>query len=94
MHTIHTSGKEFTGKGVDHEIGRNDTIGLDNGDLSPEYQLWCSVLKQAINDLGDKAEHSRAIVWFKSSRNDVGAFLWICMILNLEPSNIRKLILV
>jgi hypothetical protein len=94
VHTTHTSGKEFVDKGVVYEIGRNDTIGIDNGNSSQEYQLWGAVLKQAINDLGDKDERQRAMVWFKSTRNNVGAFLWICMILTLEPRKIRKAMLV
>ena len=51
--------------------------------------LWKAVLEQAFKDAQGKVgtyECSRnARVWFQSDSKDIGSFLWICEVLDLEP---------
>lgn len=67
----------------------------------PEIQLWASVLKQAIRDLVSlersgkdrsnrddhiyRQDYRSLLRWFNSKSLDVGAFHWICLVLDLEP---------
>jgi hypothetical protein len=60
---------------------------------SSERDLWAAVLDRAILDLDDITEKPRSLAWFKSPNDDEGAFLWVCMILDLEPGKTRLAIL-
>ena len=64
-------------------------------------ELWTAVLILAIEDALGKVHQipqitqkvriiESAQTWFKSKNENVGSFLWICIILDLDPSNIRK----
>ena len=56
-------------------------------------KLWAAVLKQAIKDAqkyygsfsGDRSQ-----LWFKSETEEVGSFLWICNVLDLDPESIAR----
>jgi hypothetical protein len=51
-----------------------------------ERRLWAAVLKHALSDLHCEDERLRreADAWFRSTERDaVGAFLWICDVLNI-----------
>jgi hypothetical protein len=72
-----------------HIISEQNHTGLS----SSERDLWAAVLDRAILDLDDITERPRSLAWFKSPRDDVGAFLWICMILDLEPVKVQLTIL-
>ena len=56
-------------------------------------RLWSAVLKQAIKDAQEKysiyAEDARA--WFCSKSKGTGSFIWICMILDLDPDAFRSI---
>ena len=51
--------------------------------------LWKAVLDQAFKDaegnVGTYDQREDARAWFASSRRDIGSFLWICEVLDLEP---------
>ena len=59
----------------------------------PELELWAKVLRQAITDLNCQAERRLAVAWFRSLREDEGSFLWICLMLDLEPDRVRDAVL-
>ena len=58
-------------------------------------KLWAVVLKQAIKDAqkyygsfsGDRTQ-----LWFQNETEEVGSFLWICSVLNLDPESIVRFI--
>ncbi len=74
-------------------------------DESKERNLWASVLEKAIEDLNvTETKHEmnnnyeqfwqrKAAAWFRSSVKDIGSFLWICMILDLDSDVVRSLVL-
>jgi hypothetical protein len=51
-------------------------------------RLWSAVLNQAIKDAQENhsvyARNARA--WFCSKNQGTGSFIWICMILDLDPN--------
>ena len=55
--------------------------------------LWKAVLDQAFKDaegkVGTYDQREDARAWFTSSRRDIGSFLWICEVLDLEPEITR-----
>ena len=55
-------------------------------------RLWSAVLNQAIKDAQENhsiyAEDARA--WFCSKNQAIGSFIWICMILDLDPDTFRS----
>jgi hypothetical protein len=55
-------------------------------------RLWTAVLNQAIKDAQEiyslYAENARA--WFCSKNQGTGSFIWICMILDLDPDAFRS----
>ena len=55
-------------------------------------KLWIAVLKQAIKDSQRDAKSSivRSQLWFYHDSKEVGSYLWICDILNLDPESIRS----
>ena len=74
----------------------------------PYLRLWAAVLEQAIKDLkpnynrenrttdynygyGDTVRQE-AIDWFKSDRDKVKSFIWICRELGYNPDFIRGLV--
>jgi hypothetical protein len=67
---------------------------------SPEISLWTMTLNQAILDLfemrsgcsrGEKQVLARnALAWFRSGRNDAGSFVWVCAVLDLNASTLRR----
>ncbi len=56
----------------------------------PERELWRSVLELAIRDLSNLDEKRSAIGWFRSRRMDVVSFEWVCLVLDLESSSVRR----
>jgi hypothetical protein len=57
-----------------------------------EYKkLWAAVLKQAIKDAKQdlKSTLTSPGLWFYSNNDEVGSFLWICRVLNIDPDLIR-----
>ena len=55
-------------------------------------KLWSAVLKQAIKDAQEiysiYAGDARA--WFCSKNQGTGSFIWICMMLDLDPDEFRS----
>lgn len=69
----------------------------------PHRNLWVAVLRQALDDATyEKPPHTNvplhvhhyAIDWFKSDRDGVGSFLWVCTILDFDPDRIRRYLFV
>ena len=54
-------------------------------------KLWSAVLNQAIKDAQQihsiYAEDART--WFRSKSQGTGSFIWICLILDLDPDAFR-----
>jgi hypothetical protein len=50
--------------------------------------LWAAVLKQAIKDARQSVDNSLTSPgsWFRSKSHTLGSFLWICGVLNIDPS--------
>lgn len=69
-----------------------------------EHDLWTAVLQNAINDYKGtivlngtynkdrelKAIRAEVTEWFKADNMEVGSFLWICELLNANPTAIRR----
>lgn len=63
--------------------------------------LWTAVLEKAIKDaqfeLAVYKTHvtdifkESALEWFHSEEKGIGSFLWICTILNIEPTSVLTL---
>jgi len=51
--------------------------------------LWCAVLQQAIKD---SRWDVTARSWFFSEDQEVGSFLWICTVLDVNPELILELL--
>jgi hypothetical protein len=55
-------------------------------------KLWSAVLNQAIKDAQEihsvYAEDARS--WFSSKSQGTGSFIWICLILDLDPDAFRS----
>ena len=55
--------------------------------------LWKAVLEQAFKDaqgqVGTYEYRRDARVWFQSDSKDIGSFLWICEVLDLDPEVTR-----
>lgn len=59
--------------------------------MEQEYRnLWAAVLKQAIKDAGQEDQDSlnNPRLWFYSESKEIGSFLWICAVLNIDPESI------
>lgn len=57
--------------------------------------LWAAVLDQAIEDVrqyNGGFSMERAILWFESESNEIGSFLWVCSVLDLNPKPIKMFI--
>ncbi len=56
-------------------------------------RLWAAVLEQAVRDAhGSRTYHiiaEEARAWFRSKNEEVGSFIWVCRILDLDPSYVR-----
>jgi hypothetical protein len=57
-------------------------------------RLWAAVLEQAVKDArGGRTYHiitEEAQAWFHSKKEGVGSFIWVCRILDLDPSYVRE----
>lgn len=62
--------------------------------LCPCRALWCAVLMQAIRDAqGDNEElREDAVAWLLDESEALGAFRWICFMLDLRADKVRGLI--
>lgn len=72
--------------------------------LSPEMQMWCSVLQLAIADAepwikgwSSKTYEQRfygkfAMMWIMSESTRLGGFRWICEMLELDRFKVREMI--
>lgn len=62
-------------------------------DHAPERALWASVLQMAGRDLiAPWGAEARA--WFASEVVAPGSFVWVCQMLGLEPSALRRQLVV
>lgn len=63
--------------------------------------VWFAVLMQAVEDatahvpdaipLTEAHYYQRtAILWFRHRRHDIGSFVWICSVLNLDPDEVLR----
>ena len=78
---------------------------MENIEDIPYLNLWAAVLEQAKKDVNHKngngysncaVDHSEAIRqdaidWFKSDRDKVSSFIWICRELSWNSDKIRKM---
>ena len=62
-----------------------------------EKRLWAAVLLQAAKDVsGFTCERQRSLIqrraraWFASNYYETGSYLWVCDLLELEPSWVRR----
>jgi uncharacterized protein YfaT (DUF1175 family) len=63
--------------------------------MLPEAQLWTHVMIQAMKDLeapslAKTPKGRRAARWFASSNEDIGTFVWVCQLINMDPTFIRS----
>ena len=61
-----------------------------------ERVLWAAVMERAVYDLKskDKLQRGSASEWFQNRRRtDVGSFIWVCEVLDIDPDRYRKLAL-
>jgi hypothetical protein len=67
--------------------------------LMPEKDLWYNVLRKGVEDAaGDAVDgelyRAEARAWVLDQTNEqVGSFLWICTILDIDPTYLRKKLL-
>ncbi len=53
-------------------------------------KLWRAVLRQALRDAGGAMFRETALGWIRAESHQVGSFLWVCMLLEIEPGRIRR----
>ena len=56
--------------------------------------LWLSVVKAAVEDYrggNGPILHKDAESWLISNNEGVGSFIWVCEVLDIEPSYIRRI---
>ena len=72
--------------------------------MSPYKKLWAAVMGRAVDDLKKKKtpgaikdqriSRDSAIHWFKNrQRDDVGSFIWVCRVLDIDPDYARAVVL-
>jgi hypothetical protein len=54
--------------------------------------LWFAVLERAVLDLDMPKEREDATRWFISNIYDIGSFLFICDMFDIDPKVIRQLL--
>lgn len=61
----------------------------DHAKCDPCKELWVDVLLQAVDDLKFEAHHPyNSVYWFLSGNDDIGSFLWICQLMNVDKRKI------
>jgi hypothetical protein len=63
--------------------------------IPSERRLWAAVLRQAVCDLGyhrSTLQHFTQL-WFESGNREPGSFLWVCELLELDSSWLRRRLL-
>jgi len=68
---------------------------------NPYKNLWSAVLDRAMQDIkgiipGSEKYREKKIIkeaedWFGSDDRDIGSFLWVCEILDLQPDKVLML---
>ena len=63
--------------------------------MLPEAQLWTHVMIQAMKDLeapslAKTPKARRAAKWFASTNEAAGSFIWVCHLINMDPTFIRS----
>ena len=72
---------------------RNNIHG-NRHEISACKKLLVRILEQAILDLKKQDKYGYpAITWFNDKRDNIGSFIWICKILNMQPNITRASIL-
>lgn len=81
---------------------QRDIFLLREDEMSNGYKkLWFTVLEQAISDAEGHVEGpkdyrklitERARAWFFRKNQGIGSFLWICLMLDLKPESVRRLV--
>lgn len=73
---------------------------MENEYNTPEHRLWAAVLFQAIHDVHIKEteKHPRywrddARAWCAINRTDIGSFIWICELFDMDAEQVRALVL-
>jgi hypothetical protein len=57
----------------------------------PEVSLWYQVLSTGLDDLhGSDREREDAEAWFKAETDGIASFLWVCEVLGISASAIRR----
>lgn len=69
-------------------------MNFDVPELDPLGQLWFAVLTQSIEDALsfslDESTVAAAKRWFRSEREDVGSFRWVCNVINIDAEAILQ----
>jgi len=67
---------------------------------TPEHKLWAGVLFQAIHDVHIKESEKYprywrddARAWCATDRRDIGSFIWICDVFDMDADQVRCLVL-
>lgn len=76
---------------LDQSNTNNEAIHLEE-DFKP---LWANVLLQACNDIKDSNEllSDSTEFWLNSDNAGIGSLIWICTILELDISAVKKKLL-
>lgn len=61
-------------------------------DSSPYRSLWASVVLNAIRDMDDRSKDIRAEAtrWLYERKHTPQSFLWICLVLDIDPNPILQ----
>ena len=67
---------------------------------TPEHRLWAAVLFQGLHDvhIKESEKHSgywrdNARAWCAINRIDIGSFIWICELFDMNADQVRSLVL-
>ena len=57
-----------------------------------DRDLWLAVINQALDDLTatERPLKRSARAWFLSSNRNAGSFIWVCDLVGLEPTAVRR----
>ena len=67
--------------------------------IEPFKNLWAAVIERAFGDLrlenspveNEERYYYSAVRWFNDTENhEIGSFLWICELLEIDPGKIRE----
>lgn len=80
---------------VELHVDAEDLLGSDVWSDTPERSLIAGMLQRAILDIAgsDRREARKAERWVNSSSDKNFSFNWCCISLDLNPKDIRKILI-